>query len=254
MSKSALRHKGTGRLPLMATRARRPHSWRRLLRRARDVRRSEGPLAATHKAWARSVRPVYGKATLLELDLVGWSRDLRAMVPIEVRELDSASVPHYLLARPEFAETEVWRRLADGHRCFVTWTRDRITSAVWYRTGCMEIPEVEWHIDLEPQQVYGYDSWTHPDVRGRNIAAARAVTACATLRAAGFRSLVAYVLADNSAGLRPLLKLGFHRVATVGSIRLGVLHFEYSRRERSRTEWTGGRRRHQWAEFSDRRQ
>jgi hypothetical protein len=197
---------------------------------------------------------VYGKVIVLELDLDGWGREGPAMVSLDVRELDSQCVPPYLVARPDLEGAEIFRRLGQGHRCFVTWSRDRITSAVWFGTGPMWVPEIASVIHLEPGQVYGYDSWTDPDERGRNIAATRGITTCTTLRDAGFRSIVAYVLAGNRAGLRPLAKLGFQRVATVGSIRLGVVRFDFTRMQGGRTKWRPGRHRHRWSELANGRE
>jgi hypothetical protein len=198
------------------------------------VLRTEGLRSATRKALARSL---YGRVILLELDLVAWVPEVSTTIPLDVRELDPDRASAYLRARPDLDEAEIGRRLANGDRCYVTWTGDRITSAVWFGTGRMWIPEIASSIDLEPRQVYGYDSWTAPDLRGRNIAAARGVTTCATLRDAGFRSIIAYVLAGNSAGIRPLAKLGFQRGAVLGSLRLGFFRLDFTSTDGRRTEW-----------------
>jgi hypothetical protein len=211
-----------------------PPSLRWMLRRARYVLRTEGLRSVTRKALARSL---YGGVILLELDLAAWVREVSTTIPLDVQELDLEYASAYLRARPDLGEAEMRRRLANGDRCYVTWTGDRITSAVWFGTGRMWIPEIASYMDLEPRQVYGYDSWTAPDLRGRNIAAARGVTTCATLRDAGFRSMVAYVLAGNNSGIRPLAKLGFQRAAVLRSVRLGFFRLDFASTDGRRTQW-----------------
>jgi hypothetical protein len=211
-----------------------------MLRRARYVLRTEGLRSVTRKALARSL---YGRVILFELDLATWVREVSTTIRLDVQELDLEHASAYLRARPDLGEAEMRRRLANGDRCYVTRTGDRITSAVWFGTGRMWIPEIASSIDLEPRQVYGYDSWTAPDLRGRNIAAARGVVTCAMLRDAGFRSIVAYVLAGNNSGIRPLAKLGFQRGAVLGSVRLGFLRLDFAGTDGTRTEWGLRRRR-----------
>ena len=239
---------GTERPRHAAVGATRPRSWRWLRRRAGYVLRTEGLRSLARKAVARCL---YGRVIVLELDLVGWRREISATVPLEVSELDSESLAAYLQARPDLEAADVSRRLADGHRCFVTWTNERISSAVWFGTGTMRITEIRSSIDLDPGQVYAYDSWTSPEIRGHNVAGARGVTTCETLRDAGFRGMVAYVLAGNKAGLRPPAKLGFRRMGTVGSIRLGVLRLDFTAKDGARAEWRINRPQHAWAELSD---
>jgi hypothetical protein len=158
-------------------------------------------------------------------------------VPLKVRRLQRKDVAAYVAFREKQTAQEVVRRLDEGSFCFVTWTGDRISSAIWFQTGRVWIPELDRHLLVDPDQIYGYDSWTAPDLRGHNIPAVRGKQTTRLLRAAGYKRLIGYVLPENPAAFRPVEKVGMRRRGTVGYVQLGPLRLEFSRMGDRKTEW-----------------
>jgi ribosomal protein S18 acetylase RimI-like enzyme len=183
-------------------------------------------------------RSVYREVVLVERELKNLWVETSTDVSIQVRRLRRSDVPAYLDLRTDQSEEEVVRRLDNGHFAYVTWTEGRISSAVWYQDGPVWIPDVDHLLTLGPREVYSYDSFTSPDLRGRGIAPARGVQTMRLMRAAGYRSVIGFVLPENRAGFRQPEKLGLKRTGRIGYLQLGPVRLQYSQRGTEKVRWT----------------
>jgi RimJ/RimL family protein N-acetyltransferase len=204
------------------------------LRRSREVLRFEGPKGLALKMLGRIG---YRRVTLLEMELAG-RRLSSTGVPIEIRRLGPADVDAYLRARPNESGGDVQARLERGDMCYVTWTDGRVSSCTWYRIGHAHMPEVGCSLPLPQDELYGYDSWTAPELRGKNIAGARAALVFGRLNEAGFRSICAFVLPENRSSLRAATKLGYQPVGHIDCLRLGRLCVQVARRDGKPRLWS----------------
>jgi hypothetical protein len=205
------------------------------IRRVREVLRLEGIKGLVLKVLARLC---YREIVLVERELRNLWLEPATDVPIQVRRLRRKDVPAYLELRLDQSEEDVLRRLDSGHFCYVTWTNGRMSSAVWMQDGPVWIPEVDRYLPLQRDEVYSYDSFTAPDVRGRNVAAARGATTTRLLRACGYRNAVGFVLPENRAGFRPPEKLGVRRCGRIGYFQLGPIRIEFYERGDEKKTWT----------------
>jgi RimJ/RimL family protein N-acetyltransferase len=180
---------------------------------------------------------VYRRVVLFERELRDLWMEHSSDVPLRVRRLQRKDVPAYVAFREKQSAEEVHRRLDEGSFCYVTWTGDRISSAVWYRSGPAWVPEINRHLAVAPSDIYAYDSWTAREMRGRNIAAVRGERTMKLLRGAGYERQIGYALAENPSALRVHEKLGMRRVGTLGYVQLGPLRLDFTRIGDARTEW-----------------
>jgi hypothetical protein len=218
----------------------RSQSWLWTFRRTTYVLRTEGPRSVTRKSLGRTV---YGRVAILDLPLEEIARDQASAVSLDVQRLQPQHFEAYLRARPDLASGELERRLDRGDWCYVTWTEGEVSSSIWFRFGSAWLPELSAWIDLTPTQVFCYDNWTAPHLRGRNISATREASTSAMLSDAGLGSLVAHAYATHAAALRPLIKLGFKYVAVLTSVRLGWFRLDYIKWNNRSTELKLGRNR-----------
>jgi hypothetical protein len=207
---------------------------RRGVPRVREVLAFEGLKGIALKVLARSV---YREVVLVERELRNLWLEPSTEVPIQVRRLRRRDIPAYIELRPDQSEEEVVRRLDNGHFSYVTWTDGRISSAVWFQDGPVWIPDVDHLLSLGPREVYSYDSFTDPELRGRNIAPARGVQTTRLLRAFGYRTVIGFVLPENRAGFRQPEKLGLERSGRIGYLQLGTARLQYHQRGDQKTRW-----------------
>ena len=196
----------------------------RSLRRIRRVVKDEGAKGLVLRALERTC---FRHVVLFERELVDVPTEY-SDVPITVRQLEPADLPAYACFRPDGVE-EAAERLAAGHMCFAAWSGARIVAVSWFQTGSVRLPVLERELELDPRTVYGYDSWTDPDLRGHNIAAARGTHSLRMLGEAGYERVLSYVLPENRAGMRPPQKLGLRRAGVVGFFELGPLRIDFLR-------------------------
>jgi len=184
---------------------------------------------------------VYRRVVLVEHELRNLWLEPAIDVPIRVRRLRRSDVPAYVEFRIKSSEEEVLRRLASGHFCYVTWTGDRISSAVWFQERPVLIPEVDRLLPLERNDVYSYDSFTTPDFRGNNIAAARGAQTTKLLRACGYERAVGFVPPENRASLRVAAKIGVRQIGSMGYFQLGPVRVDFLRLGAEKTLWNARR-------------
>jgi SAM-dependent methyltransferase len=105
----------------------------------------------------------------------------------------------------------------------------------WIAAGHAWIAYLAREIDLAPDDVYSYESFTAPEFRGSNIAAARSVYMQQTLYDAGYRRAVAVVMPENRSAYRAVEKAGYRRIGMLRTIWIGKWRRHFGRVAASRS-------------------
>ena len=124
-----------------------------------------------------------------------------------------------------------------GSGCHAAWHAGEIVSATWWHPGEAWIEDLDRRFLLGAGDVYLYDTWTIPRLRGCNITPARSFLTMRELRGQGFQRVVAFVLPENRPVHRVALeKLGWRPFGTAGFVRIGPVRIEFVR-ALGRTRW-----------------
>jgi hypothetical protein len=184
--------------------------------RALELLREQGVRAVWFGALAELG---YRRLLVTEVRLPG--ADLRpSELPLTVRFLEPGDAAGYRALRAGGAD-ELERRLATGDRCFGAWLDGRLVSVRWFSSGTAWIEYLDRRVPLRPGELYLYDLYTAPDVRGRSVSRASAAGWQDAFAAEGVRRLVGTVLPENRPVLRATEKAGWRVVGKLGYVRIG---------------------------------
>ncbi|HKZ05965.1 MAG TPA: GNAT family protein [Methylomirabilota bacterium] len=163
----------------------------------------------------------YRRVIVMERVLLGDLPLPASRLAVRVAQLLAEDLPRLVMLRREPGAAVLERRLARGHRCFAAWHEDRIVHAGWAAPHAAWIDFLEWEIPLGAGDVYQYDSFTAPDVRGLGVAALRVAWMARHFQAEGARRLLAVVWPGNPGAFRPLERVGYRRRGSIRAFRLG---------------------------------
>ena len=198
-----------------------------LLHRVRAVARREGPSGLFFRVLER-----FGYRRL------GWfARGLDPLHPnpprtsIEVVRLGPDDLDAYLGLRPNTPTELFFRRLETGSLCFAARHAGRIVSVTWIATSHAELSTGEFV--LQDGEVFLYDSFTDPALRGQHIQMTVLAALLDHARAAGHRRAIVMIEPVNRPSIRSRERSGFRRTGTMHFLRLGkktwtLLHGERS--------------------------
>lgn len=164
---------------------------------------------------------VYRRVVVMERRLDHTLPEVAARVPARVALLTLGDLEPYARLRPDAEATIARRRLAQGHQCFVVWHEGEIVHVGWAATRDAWVDYLDCAFPLGAGDVYQFDSFTAPAFRGLDLAGARIAWMARCLRESGFRRLFAVVWPENTAGFRPLEKMGYQRCGWLRVVRLG---------------------------------
>jgi GNAT superfamily N-acetyltransferase len=186
------------------------------LARAAEVVRTEGARALVARAAGETL---YRRLVLVERDL---AEPLDADVPVELAfgYLDGSAVDAYEAFRPGGGR-RAEQRLADGDRCFATWSGGRLVAVRWLATGAPRIEYLDLPLQLVDGEIYHYDTFTDPSLRRRGISVASQARLFETLRREGFRCSIRALLPENRAALRDAARAGYRERGRIGYVKLG---------------------------------
>lgn len=128
---------------------------------------------------------------------------------VAIERLGPDDLDAYAAFRPGQGRAACERRLAAGHWCYATRCAGGIVGAVWLAAGWGSI------------EVYTYDLYTAPAVRGLGLTRASRVPHLRLLRALGYRRVLASVSPDNHAAWALQAAVGFRRIAQMGYVGIG---------------------------------
>jgi len=159
--------------------------------------------------------------------------DLQARIPLEFGFLDPGDLDAYLVFHGDDPREQVASRFPLGEVCFVARHEGRIVCANWVcHPGSHYVRYIRYDMPIAPDEVYLYDSYTHPDARGLGVAPALAVHVLRHYRGTGVRRAFTAVIPENRANLRARAKSGFRVVG-----RMGYLGRGRRRRHFHRVRW-----------------
>lgn len=180
----------------------------------------------------------YGRVLLFSRDVTASPPAIGADLPLELRDLTEDEIGGFCRARPDVGEADVRRRLDAGYRCLVSRSGERIVGEIWLVTGEVWHSALKRPIRLAPSDVYVYNSFVIPELRGRNLGTARSRLLGERLCAEGYRRMVYTVAPHNRPGLGPSAKLGAERLGSLGYVRVGSLQLDFARLHEGGFNWT----------------
>jgi GNAT superfamily N-acetyltransferase len=204
------------------------------VRRAPHVLRTEGLRSFAAKLLGHLV---YRRVVVMATDLTLPPREVSCDVDLTIREVTADNIAAYVAFAPHANADTACRRLAAGSRCFVAWNEGRIVCAGWSDFGRANFDAIGAIVPIGPKDVYGRDAYTVPELRGRNIATYRMVSAMQLLRDEGYERGLGYVLPQNRRGFGPPTKAGLDRIGSVGWFGLGPLRIYFFKRTEARTRF-----------------
>ena len=201
----------------------------------RQLGRAGGPRAVL--TWLLGLS-VYRRACLFACDLNVVEQQSTEM-PLRFAFLDEEDIPAYLALRPARSDAAIRQRFAVGDIGYAGWLDDRLVTVAWARPGRAGFPEFGVTLELQPDEVYVFGSFTAPEVRGKNVATARGSMLLVSLRERGYRRAVAYVRPEDRAALGPVRKIGYRQVGWIGfaGIRPLRIGFVKEHGERLQIRW-----------------
>jgi GNAT superfamily N-acetyltransferase len=172
--------------------------------------------------WFRGLAALrlYRRLVLTERRLGEPFPDLPLPGDLTVRRLTADDVGAYAAFRPEQGPSECDRRLAEGQWCFATWRGQEIVSAAWAVGGRAWIEYLELGVELGPDEVYSYDLYTVPELRGRRITSATRLPHLRYLRERGYRRALA-TLGPSRAAASLQDAIGFRPIGWIGYVGVG---------------------------------
>lgn len=199
---------------------------KQIWQRAVAVLREEGITNLWFKILGETV---YRRVIVVEHRLGESIRDVISAVPFAFGLLTKDDIEEYLLLRPEADPVEVYARLDGGQLCFVTRHDGKIGAVNWVATTTAWIDYLSLTIPLAPEEVYAYESFTAPELRGQNVAPARSVCMLRYLEKLGYRRVIGVITPENMASLRYARKSGYHPIGTMGYIKVGRWQYNFCR-------------------------
>lgn len=217
--------------------ARRPRrTLRHIWRRGREIVRGEG--------WKRLVFVVladlgYRRFLLYERRLDEPIAPLAARIPLVCEPFAATAFDEYLAVHPLIARARLEERLARGDECYVARAGGRIAAVTWISRDAHFFRSIGCRYVLPATEVYLYDSFTDPRLRGRAIAPALGIWVLERLRETGVNRIVLAIVPENAANRRARAKTGFRPFMRIDYLCVGGRRWHWHRptdtRGRTRT-------------------
>ncbi len=205
---------------------------RQIVQRAWQVVHTEGLVSLWFKILGECG---YRRVVLFVRQFEGQPAHVDTRLPVQLGRLQPDELDTYFALRPEADPDDIRHRLATGHICYTARAEGRLIHVCWITTGHAWIAYLAREIDLAPDDVYSYESFTAPEFRGSNIAAARSMYMQETLHAVGYRRAVAVVMPENRSAYRAVEKAGYRRIGMLRTIWIGKWRRHFGRVAASRS-------------------
>jgi GNAT superfamily N-acetyltransferase len=127
----------------------------------------------------------------------------------------------YASFHQDLTEEEIYKRLSSGERCFIGRMDHRIVHGFWVVASNARIDFLNIILPLNPGELYLYQSFTSPEIRGRGFATTTLASALEVVRSEGFRRVLCCIQSDRAMGYPPFLRTGFVPSALLSSVWLG---------------------------------
>jgi GNAT superfamily N-acetyltransferase len=199
---------------------------RQLWRRGREIVRDEG--------WRRLVftalrdlgyRPVLVLERRLDEPIV----PVAAHVPLGFETLEPAALHEYLQLQPAIPRPQLENRFTRGDACYAARVDGRLAAATWVTRDPHFFRAIGCRYVIPPSEVYVFDSFTAPELRGRRVMPALGVWVLERLREAGVTRAELVIAPDNMASRRARARNGFRPFMRIDYVRLGRRRWHWHR-------------------------
>lgn len=185
---------------------------------SRDIVRSEGAKSLLFRLLGKLM---YRRVLVLECDLGLQFSDTSTKTSVDIRKLGPADTCAFIDFHSGPGRSVFHARLEQGHECYAAICADRIMSVSWIALNNATLWLLDADFRLDRDQLYIYDSYTHPDHRGLRLQAQIFEDIRREFAAAGIRRAITFVVPENVANLRSRARLGFSEIGMVRRVRLG---------------------------------
>jgi GNAT superfamily N-acetyltransferase len=197
-----------------------------LVRRGREIVRDEG--------WRRLLFVIltelgYRRFLLFERRLDEPIVPVAARVPLVFEAFRPVMLEEYRRVHPLIARPQLEERLARGDECYVARAEGRIAAISWISRDAHFFRSIGCRYALPPSEVYLYDSFTDPSLRGRGIAPALGVWVLERLRRRGVTRMVLAIVPENAANRRARAKTGFRPFMRIDYVRFAGRRWHWHR-------------------------
>ena len=208
------------------------HVWRR----GREIVRDEG--------WKRLLFVVLGdlgyrRFLLYERRLDEPILPVALRLPVVCEPFQPAAFEEYLRVHPLIPRAQLEERLARGDECYVARTDGRIAAVTWLSRDAHFFRSIGCRYELPAGEVYFYDSFTDPCLRGQGIAPALGVWVLERLRASGVTRAVLAIVPENVANRRARAKTGFRPFMRIDYVRVAGRRWHWHRTTDARRRTRG---------------
>jgi GNAT superfamily N-acetyltransferase len=138
-------------------------------------------------------------------------------------------VDEYVGLRSLFTAEAIGARFDNGDVCLSARVDGRLVGAMWACVNRPYLQFLECDVPLAPGEVYLFDAYVIPAVRGRSIAPLLSSELVRHFQQGGYRRAIRATLPDNAPALRAHAKAGFHPYALFGYVKLGRWRHDFLR-------------------------
>lgn len=127
----------------------------------------------------------------------------------QVRLLNAADAEDFVVFRQGPDADLFLNRIGRDRVCYAAICDGRIASVSWVALERATLWRLNGDFDLGGDEIYVYDSYTHPDFRGRRLQASIFEAIRDDFAANGYRRALTFVVPENIANLRSRARVGF---------------------------------------------
>jgi cytochrome P450/ribosomal protein S18 acetylase RimI-like enzyme len=231
LRRRATRRASTRRAPEVPVEEANSRSGRRLLRRALDVWRFEGPASVARRALGETV---HRRLLVVEQPFAEFVAHARPQITVEIERMGPDGVGEYSSLRPDTRSAAIERRLASDEHCFLARRQGRLVGACWVATGKVFIEYLGREVNLARGALYVYDLYVIPELRGKGVDRALYVAMSDFFAGGPWTAIVATTNVENRSE-RLFERLGMRRSGLLGYYRLGPFRRHFTRLEPGQT-------------------
>jgi L-amino acid N-acyltransferase YncA len=142
---------------------------------------------------------------------------------VDVRELEAKDADAFVAFRQGPGADLFLARLQCGQHCFAAFVESRLASVSWAVRKQATLWALNADFCVEDGTAYIFDSYTHPEFRGKRLQSSIFERICEYCRDKNVGKVVTFVAATNTANLRSRARLGFAVTGAVRRLRFGPL-------------------------------
>ena len=169
----------------------------------------------------------YRRVVLIERILDEPIHLMTSRIPVTINLMERSNVDEYCEFHLDATISDIQERLDSGHWCFIARYQGCIVHTCWAASRVVWFDYLYREIQLAPDEVFVYNSFTDPSFRGLNISGVRILEMVRFFQRAGYRRLIAVVTPENKSAFRPGQKSGYRPIGTLGFIRIGPIKRDF---------------------------